>query len=140
MSVNFGSFAESSSSPIPRRHRGRQPGRRGDPGGPARCTHPVRAVILDTETTDLDGYAEEIAVVDAGTGETLLAPWSIPAARSISAAPAWADVVPSCTAGHTILAYTQPPTPTPSHATPATPAATASRSAISATRTAVPCR
>ena len=33
---------------------------------------PGAAVILDTETTDLDGYVVEIAVVDAATGDVLL--------------------------------------------------------------------
>jgi hypothetical protein len=33
---------------------------------------PGAAVILDTETTDLDGYVVEIAVLDAATGEVLL--------------------------------------------------------------------
>ena len=33
---------------------------------------PRRAIVLDTETTDLEGYVVEIAVVDASTGEVLL--------------------------------------------------------------------
>jgi hypothetical protein len=67
------------------------------------------AVVLDTETTDLDGVVIEIAVVDACTGETLLDtlvnPGGVPVsagARAVhgitddelAAAPCWADVVP----------------------------------------------
>jgi Exonuclease len=33
---------------------------------------PGAAVILDTETTDLDGYVVEVAVLDAATGDVLL--------------------------------------------------------------------
>ena len=67
------------------------------------------AVVLDTETTDLDGVVIEIAVVDACTGETLLDtlvnPGGVPVsagARAVhgitddelATAPCWADVVP----------------------------------------------
>jgi hypothetical protein len=83
---------------------------------------PGAAVILDTETTDLDGYAVEIAVVDAATGDTLLdtlvnpgCPIQ-PGARAVhgisdadvAAAPLLADVLPrllAVTRGRTVLAY-----------------------------------
>ncbi|WP_344222280.1 3'-5' exonuclease [Kribbella sancticallisti] len=83
---------------------------------------PGAAVILDTETTDLDGYVVEIAVVDAATGQTLLdsrvnprCPIS-PGARwihgisddDVADAPDWSEVLPqllAVTAGRTVLAY-----------------------------------
>jgi len=89
----------------------------------ARAMHaPVTAVILDTETTDLDGYVVEIAVVDAGTGQTLLdtlvnpgrpiqpgAQWVHGLSDAdVAAAPARTEVLPqllAVTAGRTILAY-----------------------------------
>jgi hypothetical protein len=70
---------------------------------------PGAAVVLDTETTDLDGVVIEIAVLDAATGEvlldTLVDPAGTPinpAARAVhgitdvelAEAPAWAAVYP----------------------------------------------
>ena len=81
------------------------------------------AVVLDTETTDLDGVVIEIAVVDACTGEmlldTLVNPGGVPVsagARAVhgitddelAAAPCWADVVPrflAAAGARRILAY-----------------------------------
>jgi hypothetical protein len=83
---------------------------------------PGAAVILDTETTDLDGYVVEVAVLDAATGEVLLdslvqpgAPVA-PEARwihgitdaELADAPTLAEVWPrllQATAGRTVLAY-----------------------------------
>jgi len=70
---------------------------------------PGAAVVLDTETTDLDGVVIELAVVDAATGQTLLDTLVDPAGVPISAgaravhgitdaeladAPSWAEVYP----------------------------------------------
>jgi hypothetical protein len=84
---------------------------------------PGAAVVLDTETTDLDGIVVEIAVIDAATGEvlldTLVNPDGVPVedgARavhgidddSLAGAARWADVVPDFLAavdGRRILAY-----------------------------------
>jgi DNA polymerase III epsilon subunit-like protein len=83
---------------------------------------PGAAIILDTETTGLAGYAVEVAVVDACTGETLLdtlvAPGCEvePEARWVHGisdaelvdAPSLAEVLPrllEVTAGRTVLAY-----------------------------------
>ena len=83
---------------------------------------PGAAVILDTETTDLDGYVVEVAVVDAGTGETLLDSLVNPGCpiqdearwvhgisdADVADAPHWAEVLPmllAVTEGRTILAY-----------------------------------
>jgi hypothetical protein len=84
---------------------------------------PDAAVILDTETTDLDGSVIEIAVIDACTGKILLNslvnPGDVPiapgayAVHGISAqrlvnAPTWEKVLPKLrkvTRGRTILAY-----------------------------------
>jgi hypothetical protein len=83
---------------------------------------PGAAVILDTETTDLDGYVVEVAVIDAATGETLLdtlvnphSPVN-PEARwvhgisddELAGAPDLAEVLSDLlrvTAGRTVLAY-----------------------------------
>lgn len=80
------------------------------------------AVILDTETTDLDGYVVEVAVLDAATGQVLLdtlvnpgCPVQ-PGARwvhgisdtELSGAPPLAQVwsqLRQVTAGRTVLAY-----------------------------------
>lgn len=83
---------------------------------------PGAAVILDTETTDLDGYVVEIAVVDAATGDTLLDTLVNPGCpiqpgarwvhgisdNDVSDAPRWAEVLPDLlrvTEGRTVLAY-----------------------------------
>lgn len=83
---------------------------------------PGAAVILDTETTDLEGYVVELAVVDAATGETLLDTLVNPGCpiaeearwvhgigdAEVASAPAWAAVLPellAVTAGRTIMAY-----------------------------------
>jgi hypothetical protein len=83
---------------------------------------PGAAVILDTETTDLDGYIVEIAVLDAATGQvlldTLVSPGCPvePGARwvhgitdeQLAGAPPLAEVMPrllEVTAGRTVLAY-----------------------------------
>jgi hypothetical protein len=84
---------------------------------------PGAAVILDTETTDLDGVAIELAVIDACTGATLLNTLVDPAGAEISAgayavhgissdalvgAPSWRQVLPKLrkvTRGKAILAY-----------------------------------
>jgi hypothetical protein len=84
---------------------------------------PGAAVVLDTETTDLDGVVVEIAVIDAATGQvlldTLVNPDGVPVepgARAVHGisdeeladAPRWADVVPDFLAavdGRRILAY-----------------------------------
>lgn len=86
---------------------------------------PGAAVILDTETTDLDGVLVEVAVLDACTGEVLLdtlirpdAPIS-PAATwvhgirdaDVADAPPLAEVLPlllEVTAGRTVIAYNAP--------------------------------
>ena len=83
---------------------------------------PGAAVILDTETTDLDGYVVEVAVLDAATGDVLLdtlvnpgCPVQ-PAARwvhgigddQLASSPPLAEVWPrllEATAGRTVLAY-----------------------------------
>jgi len=83
---------------------------------------PGTAVILDFETTDLDGYVVEVAVVDAATGATLLdtlvnpgCPIQ-PGARAVhgisdadvAGAPPLAEVLPqllAVTRGRTVLAY-----------------------------------
>jgi hypothetical protein len=87
---------------------------------------PGAAVVLDTETTDLDGIVVEIAVIDAATGQilldTLVNPDGVPVepgARAVhgisdeqlAAAPRWADVVPEFLAavdGRRILAFNAP--------------------------------
>jgi DNA polymerase III epsilon subunit-like protein len=84
---------------------------------------PGAAVILDTETTDLDGVVIELAVVDACTGETLLdtlvdpgdepiAPGAYAvhgiSADQLAGAPTWPQVLPQLlqvTAERTVLAY-----------------------------------
>lgn len=83
---------------------------------------PGAAVILDTETTDLDGYVVEVAVLDAATGQvlldTLVSPGYpvAPEARwvhgisdaELAGAPPLAQVWPrllQVTAGRTVLAY-----------------------------------
>jgi Exonuclease len=83
---------------------------------------PGRAVILDTETTDLDGYVVEVAVLDAATGATLLDTLVSPGCHisdgaravhgisdaDVAGAPPWAQVLPqvlAVTAGRTVLAY-----------------------------------
>jgi DNA polymerase III epsilon subunit-like protein len=81
------------------------------------------AVVLDTETTGLDGVVVEIAVIDASTGDvlldTLVYPDGVPVedgARSVHGisdaeladAPRWADVAPgflAAVSGRRILAY-----------------------------------
>ena len=83
---------------------------------------PGAGVILDTETTDLDGYVVEVAVLDAATGDVLLdtlvnpgCPVQ-PAARwvhgindgQLAESPPLAEVWPrllAATAGRTVLAY-----------------------------------
>jgi hypothetical protein len=87
---------------------------------------PGRAVVLDTETTGLDGVVIEIAVLDACTGETLLDtlvnPAGVPVepgARAVhgigdaelAAAPSWEEVAPAFLAtirGRHVLAYNAP--------------------------------
>jgi DNA polymerase III epsilon subunit-like protein len=74
-----------------------------------RMLEPGAAVVLDTETTSLDGVVIELAVIDAATDETLMDtlvhPGGIPVepgARAVhgitddelDGAPPWADVVP----------------------------------------------
>lgn len=83
---------------------------------------PGAAVVLDTETTDLDGVIIEIAVIDAATGQvlldTLVNPDGIGVADGAFAvhriddgaldAPRWESVLPdflSAVAGRRILAY-----------------------------------
>jgi DNA polymerase III epsilon subunit-like protein len=84
---------------------------------------PGAAVVLDTETTDLDGVVIEIAVIDAATGATLLNTLADPAGEqtspeayathgigtaSLAGAPPWAEVLTrllEVTAGRQILAY-----------------------------------
>jgi hypothetical protein len=84
---------------------------------------PGAAVVLDTETTGLDGVVIEIAVIDAATGQvlldTLVNPGGVPVEdgaravhgisdRELAAAPCWADVVPAylaAVAGRRVLAY-----------------------------------
>lgn len=86
---------------------------------------PGAAVILDTETTDLDGVLVEVAVLDASTGQVLLdtlvrpdAPIS-PAATwihgiredDVADAPPLAEVLSrllDATAGRTVIAYNAP--------------------------------
>ncbi|CUU60778.1 Exonuclease [Parafrankia irregularis] len=84
---------------------------------------PGAAVVIDTETTDLDGIVVEIAVLDAATGavlvDTLVHPDGVPVAagaravhgitdEALADAPRWADIadeVLSTLAGRRILAY-----------------------------------
>jgi hypothetical protein len=83
---------------------------------------PGAAVILDTETTDLDGYVVEVAVVDAATGATLLDTLVDPGcpiqpgaqavhgitAADVAGAPPLSEVLPellTVTRGRTVLAY-----------------------------------
>lgn len=84
---------------------------------------PGAAVVLDTETTDLDGVVVEIAVIDAATGQVLLDnlvnPDGVPVAdgaravhgisdEELAGAPRWADVAPdflAAVSGRRILAY-----------------------------------
>jgi hypothetical protein len=83
---------------------------------------PGAAVVIDTETTDFDGYLVEIAVVDAATGEVLLAslvrPGEPSSAEALSvhgisdaeaaAAPTLTQIAPQLLAAigeRTILAY-----------------------------------
>lgn len=86
------------------------------------CLRPGAAVVVDTETTGLDGVVIEIAAVDV-TGEvllnTLVNPGGVPVedgARRVhgigdaelASAPSWAEVVPTFLAavnGRRILAY-----------------------------------
>ncbi|WP_419707946.1 3'-5' exonuclease [Promicromonospora sp. NFX87] len=86
---------------------------------------PGAAVILDTETTGLEGFAVEIAVVDAATGDVLLDTLVQPScpiedgARTVhkiedselATAPALAEVWPQLlevTRGRIVLAYNAP--------------------------------
>jgi len=87
---------------------------------------PGAAVIVDTETSDLDGVVVEIAIIDAATGavlvDTLVNPDGVPVAEDaravhgisdadLAAAPRWADVVAAvlaAVAGRRILAYNAP--------------------------------
>src|SRR6266511_817424 len=86
---------------------------------------PGRAVILDFETTDLDGFAVEVGVLDACTGQTLLDTLINPGApiqpgaywvhgvsdTDVADAPQWSDVLPqllAVTEGRTVLAYNAP--------------------------------
>uniref|UniRef100_UPI003F490C9E 3'-5' exonuclease n=1 Tax=Promicromonospora sp. CA-289581 TaxID=3240013 RepID=UPI003F490C9E len=86
---------------------------------------PRRAVVLDTETTDLDGYVVEIAVLDASTGEVLLDSLVQPdaeisagaagvhkiTAAKLEDAPCLADLweqVLDVTRGRTVIAYNAP--------------------------------
>jgi Exonuclease len=87
------------------------------------CLRPGAAVVVDTETTDLDGVVIEIAAIDACTGETLLDtlvhPDGIPVsdgARAVHGisdaelqdAPRWAEVLPAFQAAvgsRRVLAY-----------------------------------
>ena len=84
---------------------------------------PGAAVILDTETTDLDGVVIEISAIDAATGATLLDTLVDPGGEPISpgayavhgisavdlaGAPAWREVLPELlrvTRGRHVLAY-----------------------------------
>ncbi len=83
---------------------------------------PGKAVILDTETTDLVGYIVEVAVLDAATGETLLDTLVNPGCpvepgarwvhgisdQELAGAPPLAEVWPQLlqvTTGKTVLAY-----------------------------------
>jgi DNA polymerase III epsilon subunit-like protein len=84
---------------------------------------PGAAVVLDTETTDLDGVVIEIAVIDPATGQvlldTLVNPDGVPVAddaravhgisdEELAGAPRWADVAPhflAAVTGRRILAY-----------------------------------
>lgn len=87
-----------------------------------RMSAPGAAVILDTETTDLDGYVVEIGVIDTATGTALLdtlvqAPAAIaPEAHRVHGithamlqdAPTWTALLPrlrDITAGRSIIAY-----------------------------------
>ncbi|GLX06584.1 3'-5' exonuclease [Microbispora sp. NBRC 16548] len=90
------------------------------------CLRPGVAVVLDTETTGMDGVIIEIAVVDACTGETLLNtlvnPGTVPiepGARAVHGitdaelqdAPTWQEVGPAflqAVDGRRILAYNAP--------------------------------
>lgn len=87
------------------------------------CLRPGAAVVLDTETTDLDGVVIELAAVDACTGQvlldTLVNPGDVPVSAGARAvhgisddelvlAPSWAAILPAflaVTAGRRILAY-----------------------------------
>lgn len=86
---------------------------------------PRRAVVLDTETTDLDGYVVELAVLDASTGEVLLDSLVQPdteispgafgvhkiSAAELADAPRLADLwqqVLDVTRGRTVIAYNAP--------------------------------
>lgn len=86
---------------------------------------PGAAVILDTETTDLDGVLVEVAVLDASNGDVLLdtlvrpdAPISSAATwvhgireADVADAPPLAEVLPrllAATAGRTVIAYNAP--------------------------------
>lgn len=81
-----------------------------------------RAVIIDTETTDLDGYAVEIAAVDLLTGEVLVDTLINPRApicagaqavhgigpTDVERAPSWPQIaheVAGIAAGKTVIAY-----------------------------------
>jgi Exonuclease len=83
---------------------------------------PGAAVILDTETTDLDGYVVELAVLDAATGDVLLDTLIDPGCpvqpgarrvhgisdEQLAGAPPLAEVWPrllEITADRTVLAY-----------------------------------
>jgi hypothetical protein len=87
------------------------------------CRQPGAAVVLDTETTGLDGVVIEIAIVDACTGKTLLDtlvnPGDVKVSdgaravhgitdRELAGAPSWAEILPAFLAavrGRRILAY-----------------------------------
>jgi len=81
-----------------------------------------RHAQINTETTDLDGYVVEVAVVDAATGSTLLDTLVNPGCpiepgaqavhgisdADVAGAPPWAGVLPrllEVTRGRTVLAY-----------------------------------
>jgi DNA polymerase III epsilon subunit-like protein len=83
---------------------------------------PGAAVVLDTETTDLDGFVVEVAVLDAATGEVLLDSLVNPGCpvhpqarwvhgisdADLADAPPLAEVWPrllAVTAGRSVLAY-----------------------------------
>jgi DNA polymerase III epsilon subunit-like protein len=87
-----------------------------------RNLRPGHAVILDTETTGLEGYLVELAVIDAATGETLLDTLVQPGteveegARAVhkitdaelATAPTFAEVLPAlvdAVGDRTVLAY-----------------------------------
>ncbi|WP_125778274.1 3'-5' exonuclease [Antribacter gilvus] len=87
-----------------------------------RYMRPGQAVILDTETTGLDGYLVEVAVIDAATGETLLDTLVQPGAEvedgarevhgitdaDLADAPTFAEVLPDLAAAvgdRVVLAY-----------------------------------